>query len=42
MRNFIWNRDITHKKLVIVYMHQACRPTDEGGLGIRPLSRVNE
>lgn len=42
MRNFLWNGDINQKKLVTVAWHKVCKPTKEGGLGIRSLSNINE
>jgi len=42
MRNFIWSGDLHNKKLVTVAWKTICIPIDEGGLGIRSLSKLNE
>ena len=39
MRNFLWSGD---RKLVIVSWNTVCTPIDEGGLGLRSLSKINE
>ncbi|KAI5384612.1 hypothetical protein KIW84_071568 [Lathyrus oleraceus] len=41
-RNFIWNGDITKRKLVTFSCSKMCKPINEGGLGIRNLSKLNE
>jgi len=40
-RNFIWPRDITRRKLVIVAWKKLCKPYSQGGLGIRSLITIN-
>ncbi|MCH91017.1 putative ribonuclease H protein [Trifolium medium] len=42
MRNFIWNGDVNQRKLVTVAWHRVCTPCNEGGLGLRSLSKLNE
>jgi len=42
MRNFIWSGDVNKRKLVTVAWHKVCVPTNEGGLGIRSLAKINE
>lgn len=42
IRNYIWSGDVDHKKLVRISRHKACRPEDEGGLGLRSLRDVNK
>jgi len=42
MRNFIWIGDINQGKLVTIAWNQVCRPLEEGGLGVRNLSFINE
>ena len=41
-RNFIWSGDLYSKKQVIVAWKTVCTPIEEGGLGIRSLSKLNE
>ena len=42
MRNFIWSGDVNQRKLVTVPWKKVCSPLNEGGLGIRSLSSINE
>ncbi|WJX52536.1 hypothetical protein P8452_38639 [Trifolium repens] len=42
VRNFLWSGDVNQRKLVTVAWHKVCSPFDEGGLGIRSLSKINE
>lgn len=42
MRNFMWNKDISKRKLIIVAWHKVCKPLVEGGLGMRSLSKIND
>ncbi|MCH94279.1 putative ribonuclease H protein, partial [Trifolium medium] len=42
MRNFIWSGDVNQRKLVTVAWHRVCSPFNEGGLGLRSLSKLNE
>lgn len=42
IRNFIWSGNISTRKMVTVAWHKLCAPTHEGGLGVRPLSKINE
>lgn len=42
LRNFIWSGDINARKIVTVAWHKICTPFPEGGLGIRPLRKINE
>jgi len=42
VRNFIWSGDVNKRKLVTVAWHKVCKPLDEGGLGIRSLTTLNE
>jgi hypothetical protein len=41
-RNFIWSGNIYQKKLVTVTWKKVCSPQDEGGLGLRSLSTLND
>ena len=41
IRNFNWSNDIEKRKLVIVAWHKVCKPTNEGGLGIRSFINLN-
>jgi len=42
LRNFIWSGDLHNKKLVTAAWKTICTPLEEGGLGIRSLSKLNE
>lgn len=42
IKNFIWSRDLSKTKLVIVAWSKVCIPFDQGGLGLRPISTLNE
>jgi hypothetical protein len=42
IRNFIWNGDISKRKLLTVSWKKVCKPTSEGGLGIRSISCINQ
>jgi len=42
IRNFIWAGDIEKRKLVTVAWHKTCKTLEEGGLGIRSISVLNE
>ncbi|MCI07725.1 putative ribonuclease H protein, partial [Trifolium medium] len=42
MRNFIWSGDVTQRKLVTVAWKKVCSSFNEGGLGIRSLSMLNQ
>jgi exonuclease III len=42
MKNFIWSGDLHQKKLVTVAWKKVCKPTSEGGLGIRSIITLNE
>jgi len=42
IRNFIWSGNITKKKLVTVAWKKLCKPTEQGGLGIRSLKKLNQ
>ncbi|GAU16832.1 hypothetical protein TSUD_367790 [Trifolium subterraneum] len=42
MRNFIWSGDVNQRKLVTMAWHRVYTPLNEGGLGIRSLSKLNE
>lgn len=42
IRNFIWSGDTEKRKLVTVAWNKICKPTDEGGLGLRSLTVLNE
>jgi len=41
MRNGIWSGNILKMKLVTVSWHKLCKPLDEGGLGHRSLTSLN-
>lgn len=41
-KNFIWSGDVNKRKMVIVAGHKICKPYDQGGLGIRSLTTLNE
>ncbi|GAU40165.1 hypothetical protein TSUD_292700 [Trifolium subterraneum] len=42
LRNFIWSGNVEKRKLVTVAWHKVCLPFQEGGLGLRSLSKINE
>jgi hypothetical protein len=42
IRNFIWSGDVNQRKLVTVAWHKVCKPTSQGGLGIRSISQINK
>lgn len=42
IRNFIWSGDISKRKLITVSWKKVCKPTSEGGLGIRSMSAINQ
>jgi len=42
IRNFIWNGDIHKRKLVTVSWKKLCKPTAQGGLGLRSLITINQ
>ncbi|CAJ2663194.1 unnamed protein product [Trifolium pratense] len=42
MRNFLWSGDMNARKLVTVPWHIVCSTLDEGGLGVRSLSSLNQ
>ena len=42
IRNFIWSGCIDKRKLVVVAWKKICKPTDQGGLGIRSLKKLNQ
>jgi len=42
IQNFIWSGDIYKRKLVTVCWNKVCKPTSEGGLGIRSISCINQ
>jgi len=42
IRNFIWSGDIDRRKLVTVSWKNLCKPIEEGGLGLRSLTLLNE
>lgn len=42
MRNFLWSGDLNSRKLVIVAWKKVCTPIEEGGLGIRSISMLND
>jgi len=42
MRKFFWSGDINNRKLVTVAWKKMCKPTDQGGLGIRSLKKLNQ
>jgi len=41
-RNFIWSGDIERRKMVTVSWYKVCKPLNEGGLGMRSLTTLNE
>lgn len=41
IRNFIWSDNIHVKKAVTVAWKHLCKPTDEGGLGLRSIRSIN-
>jgi ribonuclease HI len=41
-RNFIWSGNVNQRKLITVAWHKVCLPFNEGGLGLRSLSKINE
>ena len=41
-RNFIWSGDIEKRKMVTVSWYTVCKPLEEGGLGLRSLTTLNE
>jgi len=41
-RNFVWSGDCSKRKLVTVSWSKICRPLEEGGLGLRSLTKLNE
>ncbi|KEH17145.1 hypothetical protein MTR_0039s0090 [Medicago truncatula] len=42
IRNFIWSGSIDKRKLVTVAWKKICKPTAQGGLGIRSLQKLNQ
>jgi len=42
IRNFIWSGDVSKRKLLTVSWKHVCKPTSEGGLGIRSISAINQ
>lgn len=42
IKNFIWNGDITKRKIVTVAWNKICATYEEGGLNIRSLIGLNE
>lgn len=42
IHNFIWNGDITQKKLVTISWDKLCKPVKVGGFGIGPLNGQHE
>jgi hypothetical protein len=42
IRSFIWSGDIEKRKLVTVSWKKLCKPTTQGGLGVRSLKTLNQ
>jgi len=42
IRNFIWSGDIHKRKLVIVSWKKLCKPSAQGGIGVRSLITINQ
>lgn len=42
IRNFIWSGSIDKRKLVTVAWKKICKPTAQGGLGIKSFQKLNQ
>lgn len=41
IKNFIWAGDVNVRKVTTVAWHRVCTPLQDGGLGLRSISRIN-
>lgn len=42
LKNFVWSGDIMKKGHVTIAWARCCTPLEEGGLGLRSISKMNE